>query len=96
MATAGTATVDTTGEFVYNVPTRGCTSIAVFVKSTSSYPALVNVPELHAAGEFFPVEIGQLMIFRLGAMGIKKAFVKGDGGSAAINYGAVAATFPSN
>jgi hypothetical protein len=94
MATAGTATVDTTGLNVYN-ESRGCTTFAVFVKSTSSNPALVHISGLHDEGEFFPVEIGQLMTFRLGSMGIKQAFVKGDGGDAVINYGAVSGTFPS-
>lgn len=94
MASAGTATVDTAGTTVYN-ESQGCTSFAVFVKEASSNPALVNIPGLHAAGEFFPLEIAQLMVFRLGSMGIKKAFVKGDGGDADINYGAVAGTFPS-
>lgn len=94
MASAGTATVDTAGEIVYD-ESQGCTTFAVFVKEDSSNPALVNVPGLHSAGDFFPVAIGQLMTFRLGSMGIKKAFVKGSGGDADINYGAIAGTFPS-
>jgi hypothetical protein len=94
MATAGTVTVDATGLNVYR-ESRGCTTFAVFVKGTSSNPALVHIDGLHAENEFFPIEIGQLMTFRLGSMGIKKVFVKGDGGNAVINYGAVSGTFPS-
>ena len=91
MATAGTATVTTAGTEVYNTDAnQGCTVFLVHVLSTSSNGALVNIPGLHASGEFFPIPVGGEYAFRQGHQNIDSVTVKGDGGNADINYGVIA------
>jgi len=92
MATAGSTTVDATGENVY-VDTDGCTTFMVRVPATSTQAALVNIPGLHASGDFFKVAKGKDVMFRLFHMGIKSVFVKGAGGNATVEYGVVVKTY---
>ena len=91
MATAGSATQDTDGGNIYD-DTDGCTKFKILVTAASVNPALVNVPGLHDAGEFFPIPIGKDATFRLNDLGIRKVFVKGSGGDVDIEFGVVSKT----
>lgn len=89
MATAGTEALITTSEEIFREEDRGCTSFMVHCLAGSSNAALVNVPGLHASGEFFPIPKGSEYTFTLNKLGIKTVNAKGDGGAASINYGVV-------
>lgn len=89
--TAGSVTVNSTGEYVYDDP-RGCTSFRVRVPSTAAVAALVNIPGLHDAGEFFTVPIGAEELFRLNNLGIRKVFIKGSGGNCTVLFGVLSMT----
>jgi len=91
MASAGSATVPVGGTDIYEPTgiTAGCTEFKVGVTSGSGFPALINIPGLHDAGEFFPLVAGESIIFRLNPIGIRKVTVKGDGGDADITFGVV-------
>jgi len=90
--TAGSATVDSTGEYVFQA-TGGCSIFRVVCDSESGNNALVNIPGLHDAGEFFPLAPGELADFRLNHGGIRAAFVKGDGGDADIRFGIISRSY---
>lgn len=86
--TAGSVTVDTTGENVFN-DSKGCQCIIISVPSTSTSNALINIPGLHDSGDFFPVVKGKDYEFCVrGSIGIKTVFAKGDGGNATVNIAA--------
>lgn len=93
--TAGTVTVDATGEVIYEASEEndsGATSYMLKVNSDSENPALINIPGLHAEGDFFPLAVGESQVFRLNDLGIKEIFAKGSGGDAVIQGGIVAKT----
>jgi len=92
MSTAGSWTVDATGQKIYE-DTDGCTTFLIRCLASSANDALVNIPGLHDAGEFFPIPPGQEYPFRLNHLGIREVFVKGDGGNADISGGIVAKTY---
>jgi len=89
-ATAGTDTLTTT-EATFFADANGATS--VLVKCTSG-TALINVPGLHASGEYFPIASGSEYTFRLNHLGIKKITGKTASGSAAITFGVLSKTGP--
>lgn len=90
MASAGTKTVDTTGELLYqDTALGGCRSFLVSVPLTSTSDALINISGLHESGEFLPIVKGKEYIFTHGKVGIKSVFAKGNGGNATVNYGIV-------
>ena len=91
MASAGSETISGTGKVVYQDP-KGCTSFAVTCLDTGAQRALVHVDSLHDAGDWFVVEKGQTILFRLFHCGIRKVTIKGDGGNTAVNYGVVSKT----
>ncbi len=93
--TAGTVTVDATGEVIYEASEEndsGATSYMLKVNADSENPALINIPGLHLTGEFFPLDIGESQVFRIGDLGIKEIFAKGNGGNAIVQGGIVAKT----
>ena len=91
MATAGTATYNTTGLLVYD-DTDGCTSFMVHVVSSSSNPALISVGGLHPAADFLTLRPGATQVFRVAHRGVKTVFIKGSGGDAVVDWGVVAKT----
>ena len=98
MTTAGQTTVTTVGTTVYNVSSKpdACTSYYVAVTDASSFGALINVAGLHDAGDYMYLGIGREIIFRHGNFGIYQVTVAGDGGDAAVSYGIVSRTYPSD
>lgn len=89
--TAGSATVNVTGEAIYD-DARGCTVFFLRVDPASAAPALVNVPGLHDAADFLPVPVGATMLFRLFHQGIVYVWAKGNGANASISFGVVSKT----
>ena len=69
-----------------------CSSFYVSVRAASAFPVGVNIPGLHASGEFAGIQPGGTIIFRLFNMGIAKVFLQGLGGDALVDYGVVAQT----
>ena len=90
-ATAGTATLANGVPSEFFSDDRGATS--VLVRCTAG-TAEINVPGLHANGEFFPIPSGQEYVFRLNDMGIKKINGQGSGGAASVSFGTLAKTVP--
>ncbi len=88
MPSAGSDTVDATGEVIYQ-DNGGCTIFRVVCDAESSNNALVNVSGVHTDGDFFPLAPGELADFRLNDLGIRRVFVKGDSGEASIRYGVI-------
>ena len=91
-ASAGSASLADGVESSFFTSNGGATSVYVRVDSGSAVGALINVPGLHASGEFFPMAVGDEHIFRLFDLGIKSIVGKGNGGIATITFGAVAKT----
>lgn len=87
-ATAGTAVLADGVVSTFFGDLQGATT--VLVRATTEN-ALINVPGLHAEGEFFPIPEGTEYPFRLLHMGIKKIMGKGDG-EATIAFGTIAKT----
>ena len=85
--------IPTASTLIYDSPTEGSgvTTFKVQCLSTGS-DVLVQLPGLHEATDWFPIPAGESEYFRLNNMGIRKVYAKGDGGTANINYGAVAKT----
>lgn len=90
--TAGEVTVNSTGQYVFDDP-NGATSVVVTVASGSTQDALVNVPGLHADGEFFRIVKGASQTFQLNHLGIRKVFIKGNGGNATVYFGIASKTY---
>lgn len=90
-ATAGTAALASGNPSEFFSDDKGATS--VLVRCTSG-TAEINVPGLHADGEFFPIPSGQEYVFRLMHMGIKKINGQGSGGAANVSFGTLAKTVP--
>lgn len=91
MATAGSATLDATGEDIFDSAV-GCTTFKISCPIGSSQAALVHVRGLHDAGEFYEIAPGESQEFTLNNMGIRKVFAKSDGLSAEITYGIISRT----
>lgn len=72
-----------------------CTEFAVTVEAGSAAPVLVNVPGLHKPGEYYEVQAGQTMLFRLGPLGIAEVYFKTSADTATISYGVTAKMFGS-
>jgi hypothetical protein len=89
MPTAGSDTFDGTGELAYD-DSSGCTVFTVHCKTGSSVEAMVHIDGLHESGDFFTVEKGQTIDFRMAGFGIKKVFIKGNAGVCTVNFGATA------
>lgn len=88
VATAGTITVNGTGENIYS-DANGCASFYVRCAAASTTTALINVPGLHAATDFFPLPAGSAIVFRKGFNGITSVFAKGSSGNATVEFGVV-------
>ena len=85
--TAGSTTVTTSETLLYEAATMlGCSE---FVVKTISGEALVNIPGLHAEGDWFPIPSGDSQTFKLLPYGIKSVRAKGNGGDAVLNFGIV-------
>ena len=93
MPSAGSATLDAAGQDLYK-DSDGCTEFLVKCLAASANRVLVNVPGLHIAAEFFILEKGAEVTFRLNDLGIRQVFAKGEGGAASVTYGIVSKTNP--
>lgn len=89
-------TIDSTGETIFDQSVDGgkCTGFLVGVRSSSSFPVLVNIPGLHKTGEFFSIPIGVSQIFENKGEGhasqnILTVVAKGDGGDTILDWGVV-------
>lgn len=98
---ASNQTVDATGENIFDQASDDgpCVGFMVAVKGSSANPALVNIPGLHKAGEFFPIPIGISVTFEKHTQGdateqIQTVFAKGDGGDTLIDSGVVSKNIP--
>lgn len=89
MPSAGSDTINSTGDYIY-VDTHGCSIFRVVCDADSAQNALVNIDSLHDPDEFFPLAPGELADFKLNHLGIRRVFVKGDGGDCDIRYGVIA------
>ena len=87
MATAGTGTIVSTSDTLLYSSSDGCSEFIVAVLASSTKAAFVNIPGLHAAGEYITIGVGKEITFKLNKVGIKKVYAKGSGGSAVITYG---------
>ena len=84
MATAGNGISLTTAANVVFDASAGdkgngpCTAIFVSNRSSSSGNVLVNIPGLHAAGDFAGIAPGVSQAFRVGVTGLSKITLKSD------------------
>jgi hypothetical protein len=74
MPSAGSDTFDGTGELAYDDPV-GCTVFTVHCKTGSSVEAMVHIDSLHEDGEFFTIEKGQTIDFRVSGFGNGESYV---------------------
>ncbi len=95
-STNSNQTVDSTGLDIFDQADDGgpCTEFQVAVKSSASFPVLVNIPGLHVLGEFFPIPIGISQTFKNSQQGEVDSFIqtveaKGDGGDTILDYGVI-------
>lgn len=94
MATAGqVASLGTAGSTLFTANTdnanAGCSGFYIY-NSDGSIDVLVNIPGLHAAGEFFYVAAGKEKVFRTrGTNGIKSVFAKSASSTVKIDYGII-------
>ncbi len=63
-----------------------CTTLYVKIKDDSANAALVNVPGIHAAGDYYPMDVGEEKYFRLAGMGIPSVQIVGVSGNATYKY----------
>lgn len=84
-ATAAYAQSATTTEALIYDDANGCSEF--YVRCTSATPVLINVPGLHAAGEYVQIVQNAEQRFTLGNLGIRKVSAKGNGGTATIDWG---------
>lgn len=93
MASAASNQTITTSETTLFDPAssaKKCTEFCVAVRSTASFPLLVNVVGLHESGEFMGIPAGASVTYRLGYNGLGKITAKGDGGSCdGVDYGVI-------
>lgn len=91
MATAGSADLTTTPTTLYDGSSTGshATTFTVTNDAGSSGNALINVPGLHAAGDFFPLAPGESQPFRSGSSSISTVTAKAVS-TATVRYGIVA------
>lgn len=87
MPSAGRNAISTTEMEIYD---GNCAAFFVGVPNSSTNGVLVNIPGIHDTGDWFPLGVGDGMVFRMGFRGIRTVVVKGDGGAATVNYGVVA------
>jgi len=92
MANNGAQQLTTTEAEVYADP-DGCTSFQVKVLASAAANALIQVDTLHGS-EWFEIEPGDTVIFRLMHLGIRKIRGKAASGTVDILKGVVAKTQP--
>jgi hypothetical protein len=87
-------TFNSTGANAFSATEDGgrVSSYLIRCRSDSVNPALVNIPNLHEAGEFFLIPIDSEQIFRAYDGGMETVFVKGSGGDTKVDGGVVAKT----
>ena len=92
MTSAGTDALTTAVSTIYR-ETGGCTEMMIHCLTGSTSPALIHIDGLHDGdadtGEYIPIVEGQTITFRIGNLGIKRVYAKGDGGNATLNHGVV-------
>jgi hypothetical protein len=86
---ASNQTITTASTVIFNAKAgdRTCSEFFVGVRSTSSYGLQIQVEGLHNSDEWLGMPAGSSLLFKLNKIGLKKITVKGDGGSAVIDYG---------
>lgn len=83
-ATAGTATVtSTTSELIWE-DTNGATAVTFHALSAG---VSINIPGLHADGDWHPLKANEHHTYRMWHMGIKKVYAKVGSGSHDVEYG---------
>lgn len=94
MATGGTATLDTTGEYLFQVTDRPdmCTSFVVAADSGNGANVKVLVTGLHTSGEEIELGPGEVQVFRYYDNQLAEVHAKAASGSQTVRYGIVAKT----
>lgn len=86
--------VGTTSHRYFDAENDGgkCTKIGINVRTLSAAPVLVNIPGLHESGEWFEVQAGQFVEFRLNHSGIAALYMRTASGTATVSYGVTSKT----
>lgn len=82
--TAGSQTLGTSSAAIY---TGECGSFSVYNRAGSSGYALINIPGLHAAADWFPIAPGTKEVFRNSFQAIRTVNAKTDTNGAVIDCG---------
>lgn len=67
-----------------------CTTFSVTCIATSVVEAEVQVLGIHGEEDWFRVEIGQTILFRMQVNALRHVKIRGNGGTTTVNYGIVA------
>lgn len=88
MATAASAvSVPTDETTLYDAETDGIYASSFYIDvSSGGDDCLLNVPGLHASGDWFRLSAGKSITFRLGSRGLAKVLAKAPSSTATVNY----------